>query len=191
MRNPEGCGLVNRIKKELPHVRDPCHSLNLVIDDALKEIPVYIISFLRKTCAYFSPGQRRSHFRELQEKDEVKEPLGILSYVSIRWESLCLCTERIIKVWKYLKIYFKNEDSSLSKEIEEPEYEVFAYLLSTLLHRLTGEIVFFQKPKLLFDHAWEKFKECYTLVSRLILKKEYQETEFPEVYEILFENQQD
>ena len=189
--NIAGQGLVNRMKKELPHIvhiRDSCHAFNLIIDKALENLPVYITQFIKKISSHFSSSQRRCIFKEIQLREGEKSPLGVLSYVESRWESLCLCTERIIKVWKYLKIYFKDAEVPMIEEFEDPEYECYVYLVYILLHKLTGYIVFFQKPKLLFDQGWDKFKESYTLFARLLLKKDYQESEFEEVYKIPFED---
>ena len=52
---------------------------------------------------------------------------------------------------------------------------------------MTRYIVFFEKPDLLFDQAWEKFRESFTLIGRLLLKKEYQECEFHEIFLIPFD----
>jgi len=189
--DPSGQGLVNRIKKEMPHIvhiRDACHAFNLVIEKALENFPNYIIQFIKKVSSHFSSAQRKNAFKEIQLKQGEKIALGVLSYKEIRWESLCLCTERIIKLWKYLKIYFKDTDFPMEEEFDDPEYECYLYLAYILLHKLTGYIVLFQRPKMIFEQAWEKFKESYTLFARLILKKEYQESEFEDVYPIPFDN---
>jgi len=58
--NSEGSGLVNRIKKNFlilftsGTLATP--EILIVIDDGLKEFPVYIINFIKKICAYFAPG---------------------------------------------------------------------------------------------------------------------------------------
>ena len=54
--DPKGLGLVNRIKQELPHlvhVRDACHVLNLVIEEALTEFPMYIMYFIKGIFFFF------------------------------------------------------------------------------------------------------------------------------------------
>ena len=59
--------MVNQLKgyvSRLVHVRDICHCLNLVIEDALKNIPAYILQFIKKICSHFTPGQRKSKLKE-------------------------------------------------------------------------------------------------------------------------------
>ena len=130
--NIQGSGLVNRLKKDSPHivyVRDACHLFNLVIEEALKELPIYIIQFVKDISSHFSSSQRMSFFHEIQTKAGVLVPLNITSYVSTRWESLSDCVERIIQTWSHLENYFKVVDSPIEKCIKDSEYELYINLL--------------------------------------------------------------
>ena len=64
-----------------------------------------------------------------------KDPLEILSFIAERWESLLSCIDRILKLWKYLQIYFADDYSPLKNEIAESEYHIYIYLLYILNER--------------------------------------------------------
>ena len=169
-------GLYNRLKEDithLVHIKDLCHCYNIVCEQALKEFPVYIISFIRKVCSYFNIGQRSSRLKEVQIQAGEKEPVKILRYIEDRWSSLLHCAERILRLWKSLQLYFEEAESTLKTEINDPEYELYIYLLVILLHKTVGYIVLFQKSDLLWDCVYEKMKESFTLFSRFLLKEPY------------------
>ena len=59
--DPNGAGVVNRLVKDNPNlifVRDLCHLYNLIIEEAMETMPLYIVEFIRKICAYFNKGHR-------------------------------------------------------------------------------------------------------------------------------------
>lgn len=192
--NPNGAGVINRLSKEIPSlifVRDMCHIFNLIVEEATKQFPAYILQFLRGLCSYFNSGLRSNKLKEAQAKAGVKEPLEMLTFVDTRWESLLQCIERTLKLWKYLEICLAEEDSSLKEDIEDPEYQLYLYLLYVLLHKLTGYIIYFQKPNLLFDKVVDKIIEGYILFMRMILKPAYQGIGFEDAFKISLDNPMD
>ena len=186
-----GQGVVNRLTKDNPSlifVGDMCHLLNLIVEEALQQFPAYITQFIKKLCAYFNAGQRGSKLREIQINAGVKEPLEVLSYKSIRWESLLYCVERVLKLWPYLKSCLKDADTYLKEDINDPEYELYSYMLYVFLHKLIGYIIFCQKSNMLFDQVFEKLRKAYIHFSRMLLKKKTQDYEFEELWSIPFED---
>jgi len=188
-----GQGVVNRLTKDNPSlifVGDMCHLFNLVVEEALQQFPAYVLQFVKKICAYFNTGQRSSKLREIQLNAGIKEPLEVLSYKSIRWESLFHCIERILKLWLYIKLCLDETDSFLKGDINDPEYELYGYLLYVFLHKLTRYIVVFQKSNLLFDQVIDKMREAYIIFSQMLLKKKFQENEFENLWSIPFEEEE-
>jgi len=191
--DPTGKGVVNRIFKENPSlvfIRDMCHVYNLIVEKALEEFPYYIIEFVKKLCAYCNVGSRNIKLKEIQRKAGIKEPLEMMSYCPTRWESLLNCTERTLYLWKYLETLLEESDSTLKSNIMDFEYYVYTYLLHVLLHKLIGYIIIFEKPNLLLDAVFEKIKESFTIFSRMLLKDQYQDLGFVDVYHIPFNDPQ-
>jgi len=116
--------------------------------------------------------------------------LEVISYVSERWESLLLCVERSLKLWPYLKTCLEDSDSVLLESLKDPEYELYSYLLYVFLHKLVGYIIYFQKPNLLLDQVIEKMKEAFILFSRMLLKTKYQDSEFEDMLNIPFDEEE-
>ena len=114
-----GAGVVNRLTKDNPnlfYIRDVCHVFNVVVEQALKGFPAYVLQFVRNVFAYFGVGQRNIHLKEIQRRGET-EPVLMLSYVQTRWESLLECTNRIKILWKYIKICLDESDSTIKEDI--------------------------------------------------------------------------
>ena len=192
--DPKGEGVINKLTKEMPNlifIRDMCHVFNLIVQEAVKEFPAYILQFVRNLCSYFNAGLRSNRLKEVQVKAGVKLPLEMPTYYDKRWESLLQCIERILNIWKYLEICLVEDDSPLKEEIQDPEYYLYVYLLYVLLHKLVGYIIYFQKPNLLFDKVIDKIREAYILFIKMLLKPEYQGIGFEDAFKIPLEAPKD
>ena len=138
-----------------------CHLFNLVVEEALQQFPVYVLQFVKKICAYFNTSQRSSKLREIQLNAGIKEPLEVFASKIVSWESLFNCIERILKLWPDIKLRLDETDSFLKGDINDPEYELYGYLLYVFLHKLTRYIVTFQKSNLLFEQVIDKMREIF------------------------------
>lgn len=79
----KGAGLSNRLMKDishLVHVRDLCHLYNLIYEDALQELPVFAIEFIKQICSYFGKGLRDNRQRD---------PIGIRGQKTTVCDRLC------------------------------------------------------------------------------------------------------
>lgn len=182
-------GCANRFMTDFPgviHVRDLCHSYNLVCEESIKAFPKYIIDFLQKICSYFNNGLRANSLEQIQREQGVKEPLNILKFKEIRWLSMEQCAHRIIVLWEHLLKYFSNSESDLKLGFTEPEYKLYVQLLYVLLHKLNHYNVEFQKAELFIDHVLFKIKEGYLLFAKMILKSSHNNLNFEEIKKINF-----
>ena len=194
MISTKDAGLANRLQEELPHlkhVRDFCHCYNLVCESALTQFPLYIISFIRKICHWFSFSQRVARFREIQVQENETNVLDILKFKEIRWSALVDCTGRILKLWKYLEKYFEETDFPLKDEIKDPEYKLLTQLLYILLHKLNGYNVELQGKNLYYNEALKKIQNTYTLFGRMLLKSDFQDLSFEEVFNVPYKTPND
>ena len=173
--NPKHIGLVNKRKEFLNLILCGicATSSSSSLKKLFKSFPVYIIEFIRRVCCFFNQGNRATRLKEIQLQAGIKDPNTVLSYVSVRWESLLHCSERALNLWRYIKICVDESDSILKQEISDPEYELYVYLLYVLLHKLTGYIVYFQNSDLLFDKVMDKIKGAYILFTRMLLKPKH------------------
>jgi len=104
-------GLYGLIKKkktdyffDLP---DPCHGLNLVLQDSIKGLPNDLMKFVDKIHHYFQFPQRKAKLALIQRKLG-QEKLLLCRYVETRWLSLGLSLERLLQVWPGLIEYMKT-----------------------------------------------------------------------------------
>lgn len=190
MFSSQGAGFINRLQEDVPHlvhVRDLCHCYNLVGEAALEAFPKYILSFITNTCAHFSrSSQRRCQLTEIQLQEGCKQPLEVLSFKEIRWFSLAECTSRILELWKYLEIYFKQTDSILKESFTE-EFLLLSQLLSCLLNKLAYFNKYFQKDTLLYIQVIDKIREGYTIFGQMLLKPSHENSSFDDIYHISFD----
>ena len=154
--DPKGEGVINKLTKEIPNlifIRDMYHVFNLIVQEAVKEFPAYILQFVRNLCSYFNSGLRSN-----QVKAEVKLPLEMPTHYDKRWKFLLQCIEKILNFWKYLEICLVEDDSPLKEEIQDPEHYLYVYLFYVFFHKFVGYIIYFQKPNLLFFlKLWIKY----------------------------------
>jgi len=127
---------------------------------------------------------------EIQIQGGCKQPLEILTYKEIRWLSLTECTARILELWKYLEIYFKESDSNL-KEFFNEEYLLLSQLLSCLLNKLAYFNRYFQKDTLLYNQVIDKIKEGYVIFGQMLLKPDYENSSFDQIFAIPFDKPED
>ena len=187
----KGAGLSNRLMKDishLVHVRDLCHLYNLIYEDALQELPVFAIEFIKQICSYFGKGLRDNRLREIQLESGVKKPLSVIGFVEIRWTSMLNSVERILDLWIYIKKYFEEVSCSLAEKFLDPEYELYTYLVYILLHKLFGYNIYFQNSNLLYDEIYTKIQEGFLLFSKMLLKKESQELDFNILFQVNFQD---
>jgi len=195
MLSSKDAGVSNRLMVDishLVHVRDLCHCYNLIVEDALKVFPVYIIQFIKKTCSFFNKGQRYQGLKKHQQARNRPNPLEVLRYIEERWFTLLDCSERILLLWEEIETYLEEgTDSPLKDDFKNPEYKLYVYLLTILLHRLVGYINAFQKPDLLFDQVIKKVKQGYIIFGRMLLKDKFQDYEFDDLIKVPFRNPKD
>ena len=97
---------------------DPCHSLNLALEHALKGLPDDFERFIHKIHAYFASPQRRLRLKELQIQNEL-EKLALARFVDSRWLSLGESIDRLLIMWPSLVIYFEETKENSKKQNDE------------------------------------------------------------------------
>lgn len=118
-------------------LKDPCHSLNLVLNQSLDILPAEITEFVSNIHRHFVPAQRLAFLNNLQ----IENKLAILCpkrYVETRWLSLGESLARLLTIWPSLIKYMKEKPSFVS--ITKQKYEEFSKLLENKMFRL--QIVF-------------------------------------------------
>ena len=144
-------GLTNRINKELPHVlvvHDFSHLFNLVSSYSIKKFPPGPIDLIKAISSHFGYSSlRRFRLRRIQSdmKETDFEPMyQALSYVSHRWMSLLMATERIICLWQSFEIYFdEGKDDTVNPFLNQANY-AYLELLMFFLRKINFLIKFFE-----------------------------------------------
>jgi len=144
-------GLVTRMQKEnsiLFSLNDPCHSFNLVLKNALKQLPTEIPDFITSIHKHFKSPQRKALLKKIQRENGMKE-LYLKNYCKTRWLSLGESLTRLIKIWDSLVIYM-NRPEKKKKEYEDCEnddvemkkfdYDKFSQFLND--HLFYSQIIF-------------------------------------------------
>ena len=65
--DPNGAGVVNQLVKESPNltfVRNLFHLFNLIIEESMETMPLYIVEFIRKICVYFNKDHKNCLLKE-------------------------------------------------------------------------------------------------------------------------------
>ena len=92
------------IQSKISSLPDPCHSLNLVIKNSLDCLSEEIRSFIADIHTHFLSPQKKAKLRRIQQENNLPV-LNPKKYVKVRWLSLGLSLERLIKIWDALKLY--------------------------------------------------------------------------------------
>ena len=187
-------GLVALMKAEenmtLYDLKDPCHGLNLTIQNSLEELHDDINNFVIELHSHFASPQRRSALRRIQEENNVLRPLTLKTYVKTRWLSLGNSLERVIQLWKYLIIYMEeniakeNKKLNKNKQLGHLDFKKIYNLLTNeaftkkieFLHFIISKInkcnINLQNKTLPIHELKMWMITCYTQILALLIKPE-------------------
>ena len=181
--------VVSRLKEQQPNLyvlHCVCHISHLMISDAVKCIPSYIIDMTGNLFWWFHHSSKRvDELRSFQEWLEV-EAHKILKKVDTRWLSLQACVNRILEQYAPLLSYFDSiEDSRIPDEkakvkakkmrdqLKKPITKAYLLFLSNVLCSVNKFNILFQSSSSIVHKlckrnesasAWT-FKQVYTSFS--------------------------
>ena len=105
-------GLGQLMKENLHHpfldLKDPCHSLNLVLSNSFENLPSEMTKFVEDIHNHFSSPQRVAYLNNLQKGKNMKV-LNLKHYAKTRWLSLGQSLTRLLEIWESLIDYMKSK----------------------------------------------------------------------------------
>ena len=137
-------GLAGLLKDTLPNyfmdLKDPCHSLNLTLNQALLILPNQLVNFVDSINSHFSSTQRIAYLNTIQLDNGFKV-LNPKRYADTRWLSLGQSLDRLIEIWDSLIVYMNSKPKYVG--VQDKVYEDFIESLQNPIFRLY--IKFFTK----------------------------------------------
>ena len=124
----DGLGVL--LKKELSRyifdLKDPCHSLNLSLQDSLKKMPDLITDFIDDIHNHVRSPQRVAYLQDIQLDNNFRI-LAPKRYVKTRWLSLGETIKRLLEIWNSLILYIQAKPKDLGAK--ETKYSEFLLIL--------------------------------------------------------------
>ena len=149
------------LRKDLDHffmdLKDPCHSLNLILVKAIKTLPKRIMKFIKKIHKHFSWPQRRAFLAKIQRENQFKI-LAPIHYIETRWLSLGFSLRRILQIWDSLIQYMKAEPKFFGvklktygyfiKLLEDKVFQLQITCLANIIDKINGVNIRFQDQRM-------------------------------------------
>jgi len=99
--------------KHIVVVHDICHALNLALKDCLSCFSPELIKIVNRISESFSKSPHNSaRLKEIigEMKDKDTKVSAIKKYIKTRWSSFRDSLQRILQLWLYLVLFFKEKD---------------------------------------------------------------------------------
>ena len=174
--------LKQKLDKPFMDLKDPCHSLNLVLTKSFSKLPSSFLEFIDDIHHHFSSPQRIAFLHKIQ-KENILRVLGLKHYVKTRWLSLGLSLERLILIWDPLILYMKQEPNftELKKtqfekfllQLKDNEFKMKILVFSCLVAKMNAVNVIFQNQSLEIQHLKNQIQHCIREIGSLFIHPDH------------------
>ena len=175
-------GLGELLKKILPNpfmdLKDPCHSLNLVLSKSFEKLPIELPKFVDNIHTHFNSPQRVAFLNEVQKEKNLKV-IGLRHYVKTRWLSLGQSLERLLLIWESLIEYMKREPkfTGLKKAkfkeflslLENENFKMKVTVWSKLITKMNAVNIAFQNQSLEIQQLKSQIYQCIRDIGNLFI----------------------
>jgi len=162
-------------------LKDPCHSLNLVLSKSLSLLPKEV-QFIESISQHFSSSQREARLLKIQREKGLKV-LGNKPYIKTRWLSFGESLTRILEIWESLELYMKEKPhyAGISKEkyddwlslLQDKEHKLKILCLSGIINKRLNKInIKWQNQSLEIQNLKLEMNQCLKDISCLFLNPE-------------------
>ena len=158
-------GLVGLLKNTLPNyfmdLRDPCHSLNFTLNQALLSLPELTANFVDSINSHFSSTQRTAYLNTIQLDNNFKVS-NPKRYANTRWLSLGQSLDRLMEIWNSLITYMKAKPKYVGvqekiyddflKSLQNSAFRLHMKFLTRIINKLNHLNIIFQHQALEIQH---------------------------------------
>lgn len=174
--------LQEELKTPFMDLKDPCHSLNLAVNKALKYVPEEMRNFVEDLHFHFISPQRVAFLLKIQKENNLKQ-LNLKYYVKTRWLSLGQSLERLLKIWDSLILYMKAKPSFIGLKnstfnkflvlLESKEFKIKMKVWTSILLRLNEFNERFQGQTLEIQNLKIGIHRCIWEIANLFIDPKY------------------